>query len=44
MELIGISSILEVLIPSDWNMRKIKYIFRIQKDIAGEEGHTVLSI
>ena len=31
-------------IPSDWNMRKIKYIFRIQKDIAGEEGHTVLSI
>lgn len=31
-------------IPSDWEMRKIKYIFRIQKDIAGEEGHTVLSI
>lgn len=31
-------------IPSDWNMRKIKYIFKIQKDIAGEEGHTVLSI
>lgn len=31
-------------IPCDWNMRKIKYIFRIQKDIAGEEGHTVLSI
>lgn len=31
-------------IPSDWNMRKIKYIFKIQKDIVGEEGHTVLSI
>lgn len=31
-------------IPSDWNMRKIKYIFKIQKDIAGEEGHAVLSI
>lgn len=31
-------------IPSDWNMRKVKYIFKIQKDIAGEEGHTVLSI
>lgn len=31
-------------IPSDWNMRKIKYIFKIQKDIAGEEGYTVLSI
>ncbi len=31
-------------IPDDWNMRKIKYIFKIQKDIAGEEGHAVLSI
>lgn len=31
-------------IPSDWEMRKIKYIFKIRKDIAGEEGHTVLSI
>ena len=31
-------------IHSDWGMRKIKYIFKIQKDIAGEEGHTVLSI
>lgn len=31
-------------IPSDWKMRKIKYIFKIRKDIAGEEGHTVLSI
>ena len=31
-------------IPIDWGMRKIKYIFKIQKDIAGEEGHTVLSI
>ncbi|MDE5803338.1 MAG: restriction endonuclease subunit S [Lachnospiraceae bacterium] len=31
-------------IPSNWDMRKIKYIFKIQKEIAGEEGHTVLSI
>lgn len=31
-------------ILSDWEMRKIKYIFKIQKDIAGKEGHTVLSI
>ena len=31
-------------IPRVWEMRKIKYIFKIQKDIAGEEGHTVLSI
>lgn len=31
-------------IPSSWDMRKIKYIFKIQKDIAGKEGHTVLSI
>ena len=31
-------------IPSDWDMRKIKYLFRIKKNIAGEEGYTVLSI
>lgn len=31
-------------IPSEWNMRKIKYIFKVRKDIAGEEGHRVLSI
>ena len=31
-------------IPSNWNMEKIKYLFKIKKDIAGEEGHTVLSI
>lgn len=31
-------------IPIDWNMEKIKYIFTIKKDIAGEEGHQVLSI
>ncbi len=31
-------------IPSEWNMRKIKYIFKVKKDIAGEEGHMVLSI
>lgn len=32
------------MIPSDWQMMKVKYIFRIKKIIAGEEGHTVLSI
>lgn len=32
------------VIPSNWEMRKIKYLFTIQKRIAGEEGHTVLSI
>lgn len=31
-------------IPSDWEMRRIKFLFRIKKDIAGEEGYTVLSI
>ncbi|MCI8918496.1 MAG: hypothetical protein HFH29_06920 [Eubacterium sp.] len=31
-------------IPIDWEKRKLKYIFSIKKEIAGEEGHTVLSI
>jgi len=31
-------------IPSDWDIKKIKYVFRIKKDIAGQEGYTVLSI
>ena len=31
-------------IPSDWNVFKAKYLFSIKKDIAGEEGYTVLSI
>ena len=31
-------------LPADWEKRKLKYIFSIKKDIAGEEGHTVLSI
>jgi type I restriction enzyme S subunit len=31
-------------IPSGWDIRKLKYIFRIKKDIAGKEGYTVLSI
>ncbi len=31
-------------IPSDWDIRKLKYMFRIKKDIAGKEGYTVLSI
>lgn len=31
-------------IPVDWDIRKIKYMFRIKKDIAGKEGYTVLSI
>ena len=31
-------------IPVDWDIRKLKYMFRIIKDIAGREGYTVLSI
>lgn len=31
-------------IPSDWNCQKLKFVFHIQKDIAGGEGYTVLSI
>lgn len=31
-------------IPSDWSMKKIKYIFFIKKEIAGKEGYNVLSI
>lgn len=31
-------------IPADWDVRKLKYMFRIKKDIAGKEGYTVLSI
>lgn len=31
-------------IPADWGVQKIKYMFRIKKNIAGREGYTVLSI
>ncbi len=31
-------------IPDDWKMIRLKYLFEIKKRIAGEEGHTVLSI
>ncbi len=31
-------------IPGHWEMKKIRRIFKINKDIAGEEGHQVLSI
>lgn len=31
-------------IPETWSMKRLKFVFHIQKDIAGEEGHTVLSI
>lgn len=31
-------------IPKNWEMERLKYVFHIQKDVAGEEGHTVLSI
>ena len=31
-------------IPNIWNMKKIKYIFYIKKNIAGKEGYNVLSI
>ena len=31
-------------IPTHWEMKKIKYLFHIKKEIAGKEGITVLSI
>ena len=31
-------------IPANWNMKRLKYQFHIQKDIAGKDGYTVLSI
>lgn len=31
-------------VPENWKMKKLKYQFHIKKDIAGEEGYTVLSI
>ena len=31
-------------IPADWMAKKLKYHFHIKKEIAGEEGFTVLSI
>lgn len=31
-------------VPKEWDMNKLKYQFHIKKDIAGEEGHTILSI
>lgn len=32
------------VIPEGWEIKKLKYIFEIKKDIAGKEGYTVLSI
>ena len=32
------------VIPEKWQMMRMRYLFHIQKDIAGEEGYTVLSI
>ncbi len=31
-------------IPTSWKVLRLKRIFSIKKDIAGEEGHTVLSV
>ena len=31
-------------IPASWGALRLKRIFSIKKDIAGEEGHTVLSV
>lgn len=31
-------------IPTDWEIKKLKFIFEIKKEIAGKEGYTVLSI
>ena len=33
-----------VQIPASWGMLRLKRIFSIKKDIAGEEGHTILSV
>ena len=32
------------VIPETWGLKKVKYLFKIKKDIAGKEGFTVLSI
>lgn len=31
-------------IPEDWEVKRLKYVFRIRKRIAGKEGYTILSI
>jgi len=31
-------------VPIGWDIKRLKYIFRIRKDIVGELGHKVLSI
>ena len=31
-------------IPEDWDVKRLKYVFRIRKRIAGKEGFTILSI
>ncbi len=31
-------------IPMHWDMKKLKYVFYIKKDIAGKEGYDILSI
>lgn len=31
-------------IPSHWDIKKFKYLFRIKKNVVGELGHSVLSI
>lgn len=31
-------------IPQTWDMKRLKYVFYIKKDIAGEEGYKILSI
>ena len=31
-------------VPADWDVKKLKFVFYIKKDIAGKEGYDVLSI
>jgi type I restriction enzyme S subunit len=31
-------------VPSDWDVRRIRFLFQIKKRIAGAEGYDVLSI
>lgn len=44
VELINTNNVHISKIPVHWQMKKVKYIFKIKKDIAGKEGYAVLSI
>lgn len=31
-------------VPNNWEIKKLKYLFKIKKDIAGKEGYDILSV